>query len=225
MKKNCILFIGLCLVSQIVFAKLPLADIYGLRDEKALQTLIAEEQNEPASTEESKRLGIAWHNLAVLEKSGAAEKSFEILSPLHKTLPKDYEVLAYLGSAQTMIARDSWNVMTKISEANRGMALIDQAVNNDKDNYIIRLVRANNSMAVPKFFGRMDKAKEDLEYLVLLFKRETVPTILQSETYYLLGGVLNKQDNKAQAKVYWQQAIQAAPESVWAKKAQGELND
>lgn len=224
MKKIAFIVLSLCF-TQLAWAVVPLDKLYGLREERALQQLIEqEEQQKVASPEQLKRLGIAWHNLAVLEQSGAAKKAFALLSKLYETTPKDNEVLAYLGSAKTMVTRDSWNVMTKISEVNKGIALLDKAVANEKDNFVIRIVRINNSLALPSFLSQENKAKQDLIYLVALFKRVNAPPDVLGEVYYKLGQLLAKEGDSTQSAFYFKQTIQTAPQTDWAKLAQEALN-
>ncbi len=224
MNRVIIIFLMLGL-SQTTWAEIPLTKLYGLREATVLEQLINQEKNTANTPEEQKRLGIAWHNLAVLEQSGAAQKSYDILKPLAKTLPKDYEVLAYLGSAQTMVARDSWNPVSKISDVNKGIAQLDQAVSKAEDNYVIRLVRINNSMALPVFLGRGGKVKPDLEYLLNLYKHVEAPIEDRAEVYFKMGQILVKEDKNEEAKTYFKQAIVTAPNSEFAKQAQEALND
>ncbi len=224
MNRVIIIFLLLGL-ARISWAEIPLTQLYGLREVTALEQLISQEQNAKNTPDEQKRLGIAWHNLAVLEQSGAAQKAYDILKPLAKILPKDYEVLAYLGSAQTMVGRDSWNPISKISDVNKGIAQLDQAVSKAEDNYVIRLVRINNSMALPGFLGRGGKVKPDLEYLLNLYKHVEAPIENRAEVYFKMGQVLVKEDKNEEAKTYFKQAIETAPSSEWAKQAKEALND
>ncbi len=223
MKKIMVVFLSLA-IAQLVQAEIPLIKLYGLREETALKQLINAEQSTAKTPVQQKRLGIAWHNLAVLEESGAAEKAFNILKPLRKELPKDYEVLAYLGSSQTMIARDSWNPVTKISYANKGITLLDKAVSKDKDNVVIRVIRMNNSLALPGFLGRSEKVKPDLEYSLKLFNTTEVPAETSSEVYLKMGQLLLEQGEKEQAQAYFKKAIEIAPNSVWAQQARDAMN-
>ncbi len=216
--KNIILLLSLCL-SPNLWADDKLADVYGLREEQALKKLINDNKGKT-----DKQQGIAWHNMAVLEKSGAADKAFDILNALRKKHPKDYEILAYFGSAQTMVARDSWNFFTKTSNVNKGVALLDKAVAKDKDNPVIRLVRINNTLALPEFLNRIGKVKTDLNYLLKLFERIEARAVVQSETYYLMGQELRKNKKAKEAQGYLQQAVDVDPEGEWAKKAKAALN-
>ena len=226
MKKLTILLI--CITIAVpVWAALPLIDLYGLRDTKKLEQLIEAEQVVADSPKAQKRLGIAWHNLAVLEKSGAAREAYEILKPLSEALPGDYVVLAYLGSAQTMKARDSWNVFTKISEANKGIALLDKAVAKERENIVIRIVRVNNSLALPEFMGRQERAEKDLFHLAMLFDsdKNAGNAAARGEVYLKLGEMLKRQDKLEQAEIYLNKAIDAAPGLQWAQQAQDALHD
>lgn len=224
MNRVIIIFLMLGL-SQTTWAEIPLTKLYGLREVTALEQLVNQETNTADTPDEQKRLGIAWHNLAVLEQSGAAQKAYDILKPLAKTLPKDYEVLAYLGSAQTMVGRDSWNPISKISAVNKGIAQLDQALTKAQDNFVIRIVRVNNSLALPGFLGRAGKVKPDLEHLLNLFKHTEAPIDVRAEVYFKMGQVLIEEDKRDEAKTYFKQTIKVDPTGEWAKQAQAALND
>jgi hypothetical protein len=79
-----------------------------------------------------------------------------------------------------MMARDSWNFFTKLSEVNRGMNLIDKAIGKEPNNCVIRLVRAHNSLSLPDFLNRKPIAKQDFLLVQKLFTKD--PTILDAET-------------------------------------------
>lgn len=222
-------------ISSIVFlwlyivnfanAELTLIELYGLNEVSALETLIKNEQPMADTPEEKKRIGIAWHNLAVEEVSGAAEKAVEILKPLTKEIPKDYVVLSYLGSSQTMVGRDSWNPLTKMTAVNKGIALVDKAIVKDRDNVTTRLVRIYSSLGLPDFLGRGGKIKTDLEYLVKLIKKTDVTTLAQSEIYFLMGEFFMKEGEADLAKTNFEKAIKVDPKNIWALKAKDSLND
>ncbi|MCK5829425.1 MAG: hypothetical protein KAH20_03905 [Methylococcales bacterium] len=211
--------------AQFSWAEISLTELYGVRDISLLEELIEKESSAADTPEKKKRLAIAWHNLAIEEQSGAAEKAFAILKPLKKELPKDYEVLGYLGSALTMVGRDSWNPLTKMSNVNKGIAKIDKAIIKDKDNIICRLIRIYTSFSLPSFFGREEKIKPDLDYILDLTLRTETTKETQSEINYLMGLLLVKEDKEKEAKVFLAKSIQFDPGSLWAKKSEKILDD
>lgn len=217
------LLFGLATMS---WADYSLEQLHSLREVDILEQLIKKEPlTVDSSEEEKKRLGIAWHNLAVEEQSGAAEKAVQILKPLVKKLPKDYVVLAYLGSSTMMVGRDSWNPMTKMTSVNKGIALIDKSVVKDKDNITNRLIRVYSSLELPDFLGRKNKIKPDLDYLVDVIQRTEVSLTAKSEINFLMGEFLKSENEQAQSISFLKQAIKIDPKGVWAKKAQELIDD
>lgn len=174
---------------------------------------------------ESKRLGIEWHNLAVEEQRGAAEKAVKILKPLVKKASKDYEVLAYLGSSLMMVGRDSWNPLTKMTSVNKGIDLVDKAVEKDKDNITIRLVRVYSSLSLPDYLGRKSKIKPDFDYLIDIIQRKDATLDEKSEIYFLMGRFLMNEKDQIQSIDFLNQAIKINPDSIWANKAQELISD
>ncbi|MCF6204423.1 MAG: hypothetical protein L3J59_12285 [Methylococcaceae bacterium] len=227
-KNNIVKFLLLVLllgIAPLSWAGDSLEQLYSLREIDKLENLIEKEQLTADTLEEKKRLGIAWHNLAIAKQSGAAEKAVEILEPLKKSLPKDYVVLAYLGSSMLMVGRDSWNPLTKMSSVNKGIALVDKAIVKDKDMVINRLIRVYNSLSLPGFFKRENKIKPDLDYLIDLIQRKETPLAIKSEINYLMGEFLINENERTQSTVFLEQAIRIDPKGTWAKKAQELIND
>lgn len=224
MMKTVVVMVLSIFFSVSTWADIPLNELYGLRDSSKLKQYVKEEHNSD-STQTQKKLGIAWHNLAVLKTSKASKKAYKILKPLSESEPSDYEVLAYLGSSVTMRARDSWNVLTKISRTNKGLAMLDKAVAKDKKNIVIRLVRINNSLALPDFINRQDKAKKDLLFLVDLFQKENIGNAdAKGEVYLKLGLLLKEEQKTEEAKEYLNKVIQIAADSTWAEQAKDALD-
>ncbi|KOR31054.1 hypothetical protein TI04_02780 [Achromatium sp. WMS2] len=199
-------------------APLPMEDLYGSMDEAALRSEI----NAVATASDFlslKRLGIAWHNLAVLKASGASDQALEILSQANRLNPEDMAVLAYLGSAKTLVARDSWNFITKMSQTNKGIAMIDKAVRRAPKDPVVRMVRANNSLALPEFFGRRPRATKDFEYMHAHQSELHFPPLIQAEISYKLASLKAAAGDQVAARTLYQEAITVAPKSAWAQQA------
>lgn len=213
-------------MSAICFAQIELERLYGLRDEKELRGFIEGFQQQKinvqfSDVEKLKMLGIAYHNLAVLKVKGASAQAVDCLQKAWSLSASDYETLAYLGSSMTMTARDSWNVLGKVSLANKGIKMIDDAVFHRPDSFVIRMVRARNSLDLPEFFSRTEVAKKDFLFLQGLFIKSNIPwdPAVEAEVFYELGMFFRRENNELTAKEYFQKAISTAPDSQWGKKS------
>ncbi len=228
--KSCL---GVLLLTSLAYAQsTPLAAIYGMREKRALEAVINEYEAtlrvRPNTPNALKALGIASHNLGAQKVSGAVANAVKYLEHARALLPADAEVLAYLGSATTMLARDSWNPVTKLSAVREGAKLIDTAVARDPDNVVVRFVRANNSLKLPRFFNRAHYAKTDLQHLLTLsasggerapmFSREML-----AEIHFKLGGIYHDENEETRARDHWSRAVEIAPHSEWGQEAKKRL--
>nr|VFK17315.1 MAG: hypothetical protein BECKLPF1236B_GA0070989_11148 [Candidatus Kentron sp. LPFa] len=203
---------------------LPLDELAGTMDRKVLETEIAriEAAGEAIDeTEHLKRLGIAWHNLSVIEVGGASEQADKWLKKASGAAPTDYEVMAYYGSARTMVGRDSWNVLTKMSATNKGIAIIDKAIRQVPDNVIVRMVRANNSLALPEMFKRKSKARKDFGFLYGKFDTLALPPETKAEICFKLGEIREEDGDRAGARALYEQARSISPGGQWARQSIG----
>jgi tetratricopeptide (TPR) repeat protein len=179
----------------------------------------------PNNLERCKILGIAYHNLAVQKVHGASEKSERYLTVYRTQYPTDNIALAFLGSAVTMAARDSWNFLTKLSEVNRGLNLLDQAISQDPDNIIIRLIRGHNALNLPSFLNRKHIAKQDFlaaEKLVSTGKITLDPDT-EANIYYQLGIISKLEQQTTLAKSYFAKAIALSPSTTAGLAAKKEI--
>ncbi|MBI5327620.1 MAG: hypothetical protein HZB80_04945 [Deltaproteobacteria bacterium] len=218
--------ISLLIVSALSskgYAETDVKKIYNLREKEGLYKIIdgveKKIHSEPSAKDSLKVLGIAYHNLAVLGMKGASDKAVEYLEKANQLSPEDYEVIAYLGSAKTMAARDSWNLFIKLSKVNDGINMMDRAVSKSPDNIAIRMVRANNSLKLPKFFGRRDIANKDFLHIEGLINAQSdIDSDIKAEVFYHLG-MLYKEENEALSKGYFRKTIEASPNSKWGVEA------
>jgi len=199
-----------------------MAQLAAIDDRPRLEAEIArlESPAQPAGeAERLKRLGIAWHNLAALEVKGASDRAQEWLRQAATAAPDDVQVQAFLGSAQTMVARDSWNLLMKKRQADEGIERIDRAVRAAPDDVVVRMVRVNNSIALPRLFHRRGVARQDLA--LLHSKRQELG--IGGETFaqvcVLLGRMQAEGGDVDQAQGLFTEARAAAPESRWALQA------
>jgi len=221
--------VGVILVSSLVitWAETQRENVYGLMDYQGLKRIIEEKEGilkeNPNDVSALKILGIAYHNLSVLGKKGVSEKAFSTLNKAYELAPQDNEILVYLGSARTLLGRDATFPLTRLYQVNKGCRLMDEAVSNARDNIVVRLTRANNSLALPSFFNRAKYAKEDMLYLLRLSEKEKFPPELLATIYYTLGEYYKGREEWDKAREYWQKAIKVAPDSEDGIAAQKRL--
>ena len=210
----------------------PLFAIYGMREKTVLEGVIKEYEGllraRPNDPQALKALGIAYHNLGAQKASGAVAKAVKYLEQARALLPGDAEVLAYFGSSRTMVARDSWNPITKLSAVREGAKLIDMAVAKDPDNVTVRFVRTNNSLKLPRVFNRAHYAKSDLRHLLTLSAPEGGKAMMFSpqmiaEIHFKLGEIYKGEDEEQLAKDHWTKAVEIAPNSEWGQEARKRL--
>nr|VFK16895.1 MAG: hypothetical protein BECKLFY1418C_GA0070996_10275 [Candidatus Kentron sp. LFY] len=215
----------LLLFPMIVMAgndPLPIKTLAGTMDRQVLKQEIERLETTRGAmgkAEYRKRIGIAWHNLSALEVDDASGEADKWLGKVFASSPSDYEIMAYYGSARTMVSRDSWNVLTKMDVANKGIALIDKAIRKAPDNVIVRMVRANNSLALPEFFERRPKVREDFGFLHARLDKLDISPETSAEICFKLGRILEEDGEREKAKALYEQARTIAPQSSWAEKA------
>src|SRR3989338_4393039 len=123
MKKWWIIGIMIFGLTVSCYAEIELQQLYGLREKEALQNFVQKTENETGAnssdTQKLKMLGIAYHNLATLKVRDASKKAVAYLQKARNLSPNDAEIQSYLGSATTMVGRDSWNVLAKLPNVNK----------------------------------------------------------------------------------------------------------
>lgn len=169
-----------------------------------------------------KALGIAHHDLATLDVDGAAMRAVTTLQRARGLVPADPEVIAYLGSARTMVARDAWNPFSKLAGLREGAALIDHAVELAPESVVVRLVRANSRLRLPAFLDRADHARGDLERIVTLDACAR-PCALMAEVHFKLAQTYRARNDGDRARAEWARALRADPDSVWGRAARHRL--
>jgi hypothetical protein len=120
-----------------------------------------------------KKLGIAYHFKAIKEMKAYAPKAVETLTQARTMDEKDPEVLCFLGSATTMMARTTFNPVKKMKFVRTGISYMDKAVDLAPANITIRMTRGINTMYLPDFLNRKKIAVADFEYLAALLDKKS----------------------------------------------------
>ena len=127
-------------------------------------------------TDTSRDRAILLYHIA--EKSADYDtllKALEQLETLQQQHPHDAELTAYLGSAYTLRARDfPWGGLYQIlpgpgfmrlAYTNKGINLLDQAVELDPGHPVVRLIRGVTYTHMPRIFGQFHAGLKDLKLL------------------------------------------------------------
>lgn len=159
-------------------------------------------KKDPSNFQNLKEAGILAAELSRDTPKTYAPLAMEYFTRAHDLNRQDDEILCYLGSAVTMMARTTMNPIKKSGYVNRGCGYMDKAVRRSPDNIAVRMTRGYNSMALPKFLNRRSFAFEDFEYLAERFEREPeLPDALKKKVYHNLA-VLYSTNDTAKAEEY-----------------------
>ncbi len=142
--------------------------------------------------------------------------------------PKNYLLLAYLGSAYTLDSRDAWPGPGKLTYLKNGGKALDAAVTAAPDNPAVRFVRAIDYYELPTFFGKRQAARDDFKILLAQIDGETPSVYLlnletQQAIYYYAGLSLQQMAQPAEARRVWIKGYALDPTSDLAKKIGAEL--
>jgi tetratricopeptide (TPR) repeat protein len=101
----------------------------------------------------------------------------------------------------TIKAYYEWFPLFKLLYLNQGIKELDEAVNIAPEDITVRMIRANNSLALPAFTKRIDIAISDFEYLIKLSKKKKAfPKELLLQIYSGLSQAYLKKGNPKKAK-------------------------
>lgn len=94
------------------------------------------------------------------------EKCFEYYSKVESHKQISPVITAYEAAAKALIAKHSWNPITKVSSLKEAMALLNKAVDLDKMNLEIRFLRLYIENSLPSYLGMKDNIAEDKKLII-----------------------------------------------------------
>jgi tetratricopeptide (TPR) repeat protein len=157
----------------------------------------------PSDYDALRSLGIVYYAAALKDSKTYAKKAIQYLEQAYQKKPEDAEVLCYLGTSYTLLAKDASDLASITSNTNKGIGFMDKAVRMDPNNISVRLIRANNSKNLPKFLNRRSVAYEDFEYLTGLFEKKLgVSPSLKASVYRNLAALYKEDGDSAKARKY-----------------------
>ncbi|TRX53710.1 hypothetical protein FNH22_20360 [Fulvivirga sp. M361] len=135
------------------------------------------------------------------------EKSMAFYDKIVDTKLRTPLMLAYQGAAKALIAKYSWNPVTKINALNNLQKLMAEAVRMDTNNLEIRFLRFYIETNIPQYIGYKKSTEKDWDILIknvaivkdlniekdisdyiLSFMRQT---IIDKESKTLKAGIVN----------------------------------
>lgn len=165
-----------------------------------------------------------WHSLHEQGVRGNKEAVVQCIEQLEQVLeeqPQNQLARAYLGSAYTLRSRDLWIGPQKLESLRHGGALMDQAVAQAPLNPEVRLVRAINSLSLPRIFNRRKIAVEDFKLLVAQAAQPGLDPSQRQAIYYYAGLA---QETESQSVELWNKGLEIDPLSSLAQKIRSALN-
>jgi tetratricopeptide (TPR) repeat protein len=219
----------LCLECSWVLAKF---------DESALREQIKEVKLQlketPGNVKLLVELGRLYHEIARGCKGRKAKQAIKSgLKYLDEALSQTQDdplAMAWYGSLLTLQGREAWFPLTKARYVNQGIKMLDKAVKLAPRGEIeiwTRMIRANNSLALPSFFNRIPVAISDFEALLKLSREE--PLLFSKELlikiYLGLGKAYKENEELDKAKEAWKRILRLAPASQEAEEARKLLEE
>ncbi len=171
-----------------------------------------------------KELGIIYHMQAVEGTRPHPElvnKSYNLLKRAYEQDKQDLITLSYYGSVTTMMALSTDDSMQQMRFVKSGARRMDKAIKKSQDNIILRLVRGNNSIGLPKFLQRTRYAVEDFGHVLKI--APSLPLPMKAELLFKIGEAYALMEQPSEAESHWKQAHEVAPDSTFGKMAQSRL--
>jgi tetratricopeptide (TPR) repeat protein len=151
---------------DVIYAK-------GAEAKAALTAFESRLKTHPDDVEALKSAGILLHQMARAKPNKPqVEQGEAYLKKAAQLDPKDVQTTAWLGSITTMKALFETDPGKQTFFVKVGSRAMDQAVQRDPDNRVVRLIRANNSMELPPFLKRTQFAVEDYSRYLALCQRQ-----------------------------------------------------
>ncbi len=126
----------------------------------------------PAGMEETLISAALLHRKGVAGDEDAVEKAIGLLQPLVDEDNPPAISIGLMGSLYALKGRDASNVVNAMRFTNRGIGMIDEAVEMQPDGYALRMLRAISNISLPAMFGRHDIAIADMKFIIDTYRSE-----------------------------------------------------
>jgi hypothetical protein len=172
--------VALAASSANVYA-LDVVNLSGKEAALALEQLQGELKKSPNDFESLKSAGILLHQMSrATPNKEQVELGDKYLKQASQIKPTDAETKAWQGSITTMKALFETDPGKQTFFVKLGTRAMDAAIQQDPENQVVRLIRGNNSLALPPFLKRTQFAVEDFQkYLSLCSKQKCPPPVVE----------------------------------------------
>lgn len=180
-----------------------------------LDAMILDLEKSPGDFELLENLGIMYHNMSEKQIIDGAKDSIKYFEKAYKIRPNPL-TKCWLGSAWTIVSRDTNNPITKLDAVARGIKIIDEAnseVTEEPGIYIVPFIRIQNSYSLPNEFARLDKVNKDLNFLLKSIKNrpEVFEELYDPGEVFLFKGLYLLRENKTRrAYNFWRAGLKIA---------------
>ncbi len=160
------------------------------------------------------------------QQSGYLERAVETMEAAVKEHPESSDAHAYLGLYLGMRAGRTNDMMTGMQLVNSSFEALNKAVALDEQSPVARYHRGLMGVEVPEFFGKLDTAIEDLEFVIRAADQipGQFPMDQLLSAYDLLGRGYRKKGTLEKARMAWERIVELAPGSDLAKTAEDHID-
>jgi len=168
---------------------------------------------------------------------GATERASNTFRVLSDSEPRNPTYLAYYGASLTVMARDAWAPWTKMKLADRGLALIDDALRMlgpEQDRVGIRgvpvsmetrLIAASTFLGVPAALNRLEAARTVVAAARTRSGFGSTPASVRASFEHLGSQVARRDGDGAAERASLLRALELWPEAPFAASAHERLKE
>lgn len=144
------------------------------------------------------RLGILYHHEAQEGSEEAIDKALTHFAYVFEQDSTRLDARAFYGSVTVLQARFA-SLFSKLSHAQKGFEILDQAVEKSDKKFSVVLIRAINSHHCPRMLGRSKIARSDFSTLLAALEQDPDQQnpVQQKITFFYAGLNTLKRDKKA----------------------------
>lgn len=157
------------------------------------------------------------------------DKGVSFLEDLAERFPKKADILMLYGQVLGARALDqNPSSLTRLRWARNAFKAMDQAVELDEDNQLLRLLRAEAALMAHPILRRQKTLEKDVTFLFSFFASKDFQTLTpfqQARLHLFMGTWHSRKEQTHDARSHWQQAQQLAEaSSTIAKEATARLS-
>ncbi|HYH04254.1 MAG TPA: hypothetical protein VEC37_14275, partial [Bacillota bacterium] len=141
------------------------------------------------SWQELLQQAVQLHQKGIEGDRSAVQQALSLFEQVRTVVPEDNLTLAYYGSALCLLGRDLEDNVQRSAKVIQGLKYLDQAVRNEPDQWVIRMLRGHVCVNLPEtYFHQNAKAVSDFQYLITCYERypEDIPKELYFQFLYNL---------------------------------------